>query len=197
MRKPEDPYPGVIQRTLVRVVDGDLEGARAALEEIHFEPQARVTERSPGVSAIARVYARDKYQCRYCGEKVILTPVMRLLSRLYPDAFPYHQNWKADVTHPAFITRSATLDHVDPIALGGDPLAETNVVTACWGCNRRKGDLRLEEIGWTLQEPGDPHWKGLADLFEPAWISAGRPPLGDDEMAWMRATRSVSRDAGR
>jgi hypothetical protein len=54
----------------------------------------------------------------------MLTSAMRLLARLFPEMFPYHQNWKADATHPAFITRSATLDHVNPIALGGDPIAE-------------------------------------------------------------------------
>ncbi|WP_425459493.1 HNH endonuclease [Georgenia muralis] len=94
------------------------------------------------------------------------------------------------------MTRSATLDHVEPIALGGDPLAEGNLVTACWGCNRRKGDLRLDELGWALREPADPDWKGLADLFEPAWIGAGRPLLGEDEKAWMRAIRATAPDAG-
>jgi hypothetical protein len=33
----------------------------------------------------SHLYARDRYQCRYCGEKVILTQVMRLLSRLHPN----------------------------------------------------------------------------------------------------------------
>jgi hypothetical protein len=47
-----------------------------------------------------------------------------------------------------------------------------------------------------LQDPTDPDWKGLTELFEAAWISAGRPPLGEDEMAWMRATRAAALDAG-
>lgn len=80
---------------------------------------------------------------------------MRLVSRLYPQQFPYHPNWKAGSTHPAFVSRSATLDHIEPIGLGGDPMDPDNLVTACWGCNRRKGDLRLEEIGWSLIEPAD------------------------------------------
>jgi hypothetical protein len=53
------------------------------------------------MSVIAGVYARDCYQCRYCGERVILTAVMRLLSMLYPGLFPYHPNWKADSTRLA------------------------------------------------------------------------------------------------
>jgi hypothetical protein len=31
----------------------------------------------------------------------ILTPVMRLIARIYPAQFPYHLNCKADWTHPA------------------------------------------------------------------------------------------------
>jgi hypothetical protein len=34
---------------------------------------------------------------------------------------------------------------------------------------RRKGDLRLEEIGWTLIEPADPGWMGLTDLYFRLW----------------------------
>jgi hypothetical protein len=91
------------------------------MTKYRFVPQERRKERWPATSVIARVHARDCYHCRYCGERVILTAVMRLVSKLYPEMFPYHSNWKADVTHPAFISRSATLDHVQPIADGGDP----------------------------------------------------------------------------
>jgi len=42
--------------------------------------------------------------------------MMRLIARLFPEEFPYHPNWKAGLTHPAFAARSATLDHVVPIA---------------------------------------------------------------------------------
>lgn len=188
-RQLDDPYPEALERALRRLADGDQDGALSVLHEIRFEPAPRRTERWPATSVIARVYARDRYQCRYCGEKTILTPVMRLLSRLFPEEFPMHPNWKGDETHPAFVSRSTTLDHVQPIAGGGDPLDEGNLVTACWGCNRRKGDLTLEELGWELREPADPHWRGLTELYEPAWTAAGRPKLSETEMTWMRATR--------
>jgi hypothetical protein len=76
---------------------------------------------------------------------------------------------------------------VEPIADGGDPLDPTNLVTARWGCNRRKGDLRLDELGWSLTEQSDPSRQGLTELFRPLWNAAGRPPLSEDEYAWMRA----------
>jgi len=187
MRAPQDPYPDALARIINARIERDQAAALAEMNQIRFLPPERKTERWPAMSVIAGVYARDRYQCRYCGERVILTAVMRLVSRLYPDQFPYHSNWKADSTHPAFVSRSATLDHVHPIADGGDPLDPANLVTACWGCNRRKGDLRLDELGWSLVEPSIPGWQGLSELFRPLWQAAGEPSLTEDERAWMRA----------
>jgi hypothetical protein len=87
-------------------------------------------------------------------------------------AIPYHAYWKGDLTHPAFVSGSATLDHVVPIADSSNPLERSNLVTACSGCNRRKGDLRLEEIGWSLIEPADPGWMVLTDLYFRLWQAA-------------------------
>jgi 5-methylcytosine-specific restriction endonuclease McrA len=114
-----------------------------------------------------------------------------IVARLYPEQFPYHPNWKADSTHPAFVSRSATLDHVVQIADEGDLVDPENLVTACWGYNRRKGDLRLDEIGWSLVEPANKAWKGLTELFFPLWEAAGRPDLSEDEAWWLRATRTT------
>ncbi len=186
MRAPDDPYPDALARIIRARIDGDDATSLIEMRKIRFAPPGRRTERWPATPVIARVYARDHYQCRYCGERVILTAVMRLVSRLYPDLFPYHQNWKADSTHPAFVSRSATLDHVQPLADGGDPVGLANLVTACWSCNRRKGDLRLSELGWALVEPRDANWRGLTELFRPLWEAAGQPELSEDERAWMR-----------
>jgi hypothetical protein len=66
-------------------------------------------------------------------------------------------------------------------------MAVDNLVTACWNCNRRKGDLDLDELGWALVEPRDKEWKGLTEHFRPLWETAGHPSLSEDESAWMRA----------
>lgn len=185
MRAPLDHYPDVLSDIIRAVLDDDASRAASAMAEIAFSPMERRKERWPARSVIAGIYQRDRYQCRYCGERVILVPVMRLLARLYPVEFPYHQNWKADSTHPAFISRGATLDHVMPIAEGGDPVDPGNLVTACWGCNRRKGDLIVDELGWKLLDPFDPDWRGLTEYYEPLWVAAGRPALSEDEQSWM------------
>ena len=60
-----------------------------------------------------QIFARDDYQCVYCGE------------RFAPDAL--------------------TVDHVQPRMRGGDR-SGGNLVTACGGCNARKGGLRLSHF---------------------------------------------------
>jgi 5-methylcytosine-specific restriction endonuclease McrA len=194
---PQDPYSDVLAGVVDALIAGDERAALAAMDGIAFTPLERKTERWPAQSVIATAYARDRYQCRYCGERVILTPVLRLLSRLYPQQFPYHQNWKADSTHPAFILRSATIDHITPIAAGGDPVGIANLATACWTCNRRKGDLDLSELRWSLKSPADDSWRGLSNLFRPLWVAAGSPKLSEDELSWMRATERANLELDR
>jgi DNA-directed RNA polymerase subunit RPC12/RpoP len=99
MRAPDDPYPDTLHEIIKACIAGDEVAASKALAGIRFEPRLRRPERLPSRTVIARIYARDNYHCRYCGERVILTPVMRLVARLYPEQFPYHLNWKADSTH--------------------------------------------------------------------------------------------------
>jgi 5-methylcytosine-specific restriction endonuclease McrA len=174
-------FPMVLGEIARARVAGDERKAMRLMRKIRFQPPVPSHEK-PTRAVKASVYARDHYHCRYCGRKVILTPVMRLLSRLYPEDFPYHSSWRVDSTHPAFTSSSATLDHVVPISHGGESVEPDNLATACWACNRRKGDLSLDELGWSLIDPEDPSWTGLADLFEPLWEAAGRPELGTAEM---------------
>jgi 5-methylcytosine-specific restriction endonuclease McrA len=60
-----------------------------------------------------QIFARDDFQCVYCGE------------RFEPEAL--------------------TVDHVQPRMRGGDR-SGGNLVTACGGCNARKGGLRLADF---------------------------------------------------
>jgi hypothetical protein len=42
-------------------------------------------------------------------------------------------------------------------------------VTACWGCNFRKGDRQLIDLGWELLDVAETDWVGLADLYPRLW----------------------------
>jgi hypothetical protein len=73
---PSDPYPDSPARIINARIQGDDEAAFAAVNEIRFKPPDLKKEQWPAMSVIAKVYARDYYQCRYCGERLILTAVM-------------------------------------------------------------------------------------------------------------------------
>jgi 5-methylcytosine-specific restriction endonuclease McrA len=80
------------------------------------------------------LFARDQYQCQYCG---------RTSAELKP-------------------RETLTRDHVVPISRGGSN-EWTNVVTACSPCNTRKANHMPSEIGMRpLHAPVEPHFVHLS-----------------------------------
>lgn len=192
-------YPDTLHDVVRALIRHGRSAADSRMATIAHAVRPVTPRRTPAVPILAAVYERDRYQCRYCGTRTVLTPVMRLLSRAYPHEFPYHPNWKAGEVHPAIEIVSATHDHVDPVARGGDSLEPDNIVTACWVCNSAKGNLAVETLGWTLRDqPGNDPWHGLADLYAGLWESLGRPELGANERSWLAVTRDLygAGDAG-
>jgi len=111
---------------------------------------------------------------------------MELLSSVYPDAFPFHPNWKGGLTHPAILSRSPIVDHVIPGSSGGDWRSIENMVTACWPCNSRKGDLPLARLGWRLRPIAGDGWDGLTGRYATLFRVAGEPKAAYHR-AWMTA----------
>lgn len=140
------------------------------------------------LSVTAGVYARDSWTCRYCGVRTVAPPVLRVLSSLYPEQFPYHPNWKAGQVHPAYLLVSTSLDHLVPGARGGSWIETDNLVTSCWPCNTGKADLTIDEIGWTLLDETDVHseWDGLTGVHRELWDMAGQPDAAYHQR-WLRA----------
>ena len=80
------------------------------------------------------LFARDDYCCQFCGRT------------------------QRDLRPRECLTR----DHLVPLSRGGTN-AWTNVLTACSGCNTRKGNLLPEEAGMQpLRPPFEPHFVHLA-----------------------------------
>jgi 5-methylcytosine-specific restriction endonuclease McrA len=172
---PPDRYPEQIESVIAALLDRGRDAGANVLEEIAY-PRREIEQR-PRLRRreIAEVFRDDRFQCRYCGGKVIPTPVMELLAEIYEDTFPFHPNWKGGQTHPAIISRSAVIDHVNPGAWGSDWRTRDNLVTACWPCNARKGDLSLELLGWELLPVSEVEWDGLTRFYRPLWNEAGQP----------------------
>ncbi|MFC1627530.1 HNH endonuclease [Gemmatimonadota bacterium] len=69
-----------------------------------------------------------------------------------------------DETHIAYWELYPTVDHIHPIARGGDN-DETNLVTTSQLRNSAKSNWSIDELGWTLHQPGDlTKWDGLMGL---------------------------------
>ncbi|HWZ30386.1 MAG TPA: HNH endonuclease [Bryobacteraceae bacterium] len=124
-----------------------------------------VTMREYGPVESTRVFVRDGFIDRYTAKRLIFPPVLRVISRELPVDFPYHPNWKTDLTHPAYWEVGATVDHLIPVSRGGAD-DDSNWVTTSMAGNSAKGNWTLDELGWSLKAPGDfKDWDGLIHWF--------------------------------
>ena len=74
--------------------------ARSRLAEVPGRPETFSRARGRGVPRHVQlaVFRRDGFCCRYCGRKVVLPPVLRLLSIPFAEVFPYHLYGRMSVT---------------------------------------------------------------------------------------------------
>ena len=112
-----------------------------------------------------QVFLRDGFVDRYSGQPLVFPGVLRLLSRLLPQEFPFHPNWKMAETHPAYWELFPTIDHVLPVSRGGVD-GDVNWVTTSMVRNAAKANWTLEELGWSLRPVGSlVDWDGLMGSF--------------------------------
>jgi HNH endonuclease len=112
-----------------------------------------------------RIFLRDGFIDRYSGHRLVFPATLRLLSRLLPNEFPFHPNWKMSACHVAYWELFPTVDHVIPVARGGADSA-SNWVTTSMLRNGAKSNWTLEDLGWSLVAPGKVEdWDGLVTWF--------------------------------
>lgn len=129
-----------------------------------FAPLPATKRRYGPVEATA-VFVRDGFIDRYSGERLVFPPVLRILSTKMPVAFPYHPNWKSNVTHSSFWELGATIDHLVPVTRGGKD-EEENWITTSMARNSAKMNWSLDDLGWAIHPPGDfREWDGLLHWF--------------------------------
>ncbi len=110
-------------------------------------------------------FFRDGFMDRYSGDKLINPGMLRVLSEKMPEEFPYQAHWKTDECHMAYWEFQPTIDHIVPIAHGGEDKV-TNWATTSMVNNSAKSNFTLDQLGWTLKPRGDiVEWDGLSQLF--------------------------------
>jgi hypothetical protein len=124
-----------------------------------------IVKRKYGQLQSTRLFIRDGFVDRYTGERLVFPPVLRLLSSVLPAEFPYHPNWKTDLTHPSYWEIGASVDHLIPVTRGGAD-DESNWMTTSMARNFAKSNWTLGELGWTLHPAGTfSDWDGLMGWF--------------------------------
>lgn len=183
------------------LVEASLGGDLSAIEHALSAVEQRIVDLEPrrGVpfAEMVAVFERDSWTCRYCGGHTIAPPVLRALSSLHPDRFPFHSNWKAGQVHPAYLLLSTSLDHVQPGGRGGAWSDRDNLVAACWPCNSGKADFTLEELGWELLGEAEVQssWDGLTGSYAALWQAAAQPDP-QHHRRWLRALGHASSASG-
>ena len=138
-----------------------------------------------------KVFLRDGFIDRYSGKKLVYQPVLRILSKEYPEIFPFHKNWKMSECHIAYWELVPTIDHIHPVSRGGKDEYENWVCTSQLR-NSIKSNWTLEELGWKLHDPGDiKDWDGMMGWFMD-YVSKNKHVLEDEYIAkWHKAALTV------
>ena len=172
------------------------DAADILVRQYPFIPLSNAGRRYPLTRCMA-LFARDGFLDRYSGRRLVFPGTLRLLSKFLPGQFPFHTNWKTDSCHFAFYELFPTVDHIVPISRGGENDVE-NLVTTSMLRNAAKANFTLEELGWSLQPPGDgTKWDGLTTWF---FDQAHKTPelLADNYLRqWHAAATTVLRPHSR
>jgi 5-methylcytosine-specific restriction endonuclease McrA len=120
---------------------------------------------------------RDRFACVYCGRLTIPTQILRLISFAFPREFPYHKNWRGDITPRVYSDIATSLDHVHSVSTGGSWSDTANLATSCWRCNFQKSDRSAASLGWTIRE-GQEGWDGLTSCYRSLWERLDCPDEG-------------------
>ena len=75
-------------------------------------------------------FLRDGFIDRYSGQKLLNPGILKIISHHFPEDFPYHPHWKMTETHIAYWELTPTLDHIYPIAQGGQDNEKNWVTTS-------------------------------------------------------------------
>ena len=112
-----------------------------------------------------KIFIRDGFIDRYSGDKLLNPGILKVFSIYFPKEFPYHRNWKMNETHIAYWELVPTINHINPVAIGGKD-EDDNIITTSQLNNSIKSNWTLEQLKWKIYDAGDiKEWDGLTKTF--------------------------------
>ena len=154
-----------IKQACIAVSENTLSKAKNIINsEYPFAPLQNV-ERKYTDYEKTKIFIRDGFIDRYSGNKLIFPPVLRVLSKLMPEDFPFQKNWKTSECHIAYWQLLPTIDHITPVSRGGVDI-ESNWVCTSQLNNSAKSNWLIDELGWVLHPPGNfKKWDGMLGWY--------------------------------
>lgn len=155
----------VISEITTMLLENKHAAAKAMICQQYPHTHFAVDKRVYTLTQKMNLFIRDGFIDRYTGKRLLNPGILKILSYYFPDEFPYHPHWKMTETHIAYWELTPTLDHIFPIAKGGQDDVE-NWVTTSMKNNSIKSNYTIEEIHWTLFPKGNVvEWDGLTKVF--------------------------------
>lgn len=155
-----------------------------------FTPIEKETRRYSEIQQMEQFF-KDGFIDRYFGTRLVNPGMLRVLSEMFPEEFPYQAHWRTQECHIAYWDYQPTLDHIVPIAQGGKNEPSNWITTSMKG-NLAKNNFTLAQLHWQLYPKGNlDDWDGLSRIF----IEIVDQYPGLTQVAgirkWDRATRTV------
>ena len=155
----------VISNIASLLLDDNETAAKTIIKQEYPHKPVEIEKRSYTMTQKMNQFMRDGFIDRYSGKRLLNPGIIKIISYYFPDEFPYHPHWKMTHTHIAYWELIPTLDHVYPIAKGGQD-DEKNWVTTSMKNNSIKNNYTIDELQWKLYPKGNiAEWDGLTSVF--------------------------------
>ena len=155
----------VIHDVVTMLSSGNDSAAKLIICQDYPHTYFEIEKRTYTMEQKMNQFISDGFIDRYTGDKLINPGVLKIISHYFPEEFPYHPHWKMTQTHIAYWELIPTLDHIYPIAKGGQD-DKKNWVTTSMKNNAIKSNYTIDEIHWKLYPKGNiADWDGLTSIF--------------------------------
>ena len=155
----------IISSIVSLLLDDKEASAKEIINQEYPHTQVEIDKRTYTMAQKMNQFLRDGFIDRYSGQKLLNPGILKIISHYFPDDFPYHPHWKMTETHIAYWELTPTIDHIHPIAKGGED-DESNWVTTSMKNNSIKSNYTLDELQWKLYPRGEiVEWDGLTSVF--------------------------------